>query len=221
VFEEGKSNQGVIRAGVTGKQLKWVEEVIQSHPDVAQVVVMGHAYAVGPVRKWSTSGLQLVDGRESSLWKMLAKYKVQLYLCGEVHAITPTQRDNVLQIAHGGLVGYNSRQNYLVVHVYKDRMELELKEIDMMPSGDKLWQPGKNRPLEKVTITDEAKQKGWNDVGKVTLFTQNDENRMENRTGYFMPGLDKQKLPGGRPVFQFNGTRVLPTLEEELKNLQE
>ena len=217
VFEEGESAQGVIRAGVTGKQLEWLEEVIQSHPDVTQVVVMGHAPALGPVRKWATSGLQLVDGRESSLWKMLAKHKVQLYLCGEVHAITPTQRDDVLQIAHGGLVGYNTRQNYLVVHVYQGRLELELKEIEMLPSGEKLWQPGKNRPLEKVTITDETKQKGWNDVGKITLFTQNGDNRMENRTGYFMPELDQPKLPGGRSVHQYNGTRLLPTLEQELE----
>ena len=33
----------------------------------------------------------------------MVKHGVDLYLCGEVHAVTCTQRDGIQQIAHGGL----------------------------------------------------------------------------------------------------------------------
>ena len=148
----GKSNQGAIRAGVTGKQLEWLKGVLKQNKDAAHKIVMGHAPCLGPVRKWSSSGLMVVGGRKSAFWQTMAAYGVDVYLCGEVHAITCTERDGVQQIAHGGLIGYNTRTNYMVVDVYDDRLELTIKEIDMVPSGKKLWQPHNNRPLEKVDI---------------------------------------------------------------------
>ena len=87
---------------------------------------MGHTPCLGPVRKWSSSGMLLEEGRKSPFWKAMAKHKVALYLCGEVHAVTCTERDGVQQIAHGGLLGYNTRSNYLVVDVYPDRLDLTI-----------------------------------------------------------------------------------------------
>lgn len=203
VFEMGQSPLGCIRNGITGQQLAWMERVIDEHTEVDHIVVMGHAPCLGPVRKWSSSGLMITGGRKSDFWQSMAKKGVDLYLAGEVHAITCTERDGVQQIAHGGLVGYNPRTNYLVVDVYPDRLDLVIKEIDMIPSGKQLWQPGRNRPLEKVAITPEMKQRGFIPVGKLTI--QTDPRRFENPQGYFLKKFDTSS-DRGTPVFRKNRT---------------
>jgi len=210
VFEVGESNQGRIRTGVTGKQLQWLKHVIDAHAEVDHIVVMGHAPCIGPVRQWSSSGLMVIGGRESALWQTMAKKRVALYLCGEVHAITCTQRDGVQQIAHGGLIGYNTRTNYLVVDVHPDRLELTIKEIDMVPSGEKLWQPGNNRPLEKVDIHPEMKQRGFVPVGTLTIDTKTEPRQFKNPQGYFLTRFETS-TDRGRPVF-VQGGRHLPRI---------
>ncbi|MHC4073979.1 MAG: ThuA domain-containing protein, partial [Planctomycetota bacterium] len=154
VFEKGDGPQGGIVPKVTGDQLKWFEQVIADNPGVEHIVVMAHTPILGPVKKESSSGLMLEGGRESPFWQAMSKHGVDLYLCGEVHAITCTQADDVLQIAHGGLFGYNSKVNYLLGTVSGDQIKLELKEIEIVNSGEKLWQVGTNRPHETVSITD-------------------------------------------------------------------
>ena len=211
VFEKGESGQGSIRTGVTGAQLAWMERVIGDHPEVDHVVVMGHAPCLGPVRMWSSSGLMVTGGRESAFWQALKRHQVALYLCGEVHAITCTQRDGVQQIAHGGLIGYNTRTNYLVVDVYPDRLDLILKEIDMLPSGKKLWQPGSNRPLERVKITPEMKQRGFTTVGTLSIDTKSKPPRFNNAQGYFLKRFETS-TEIGRPVHFPKGLKALPRI---------
>jgi hypothetical protein len=200
VFEPGESGQGRIRTGVTGVQLDWMEDVIDTHADVDHIIVMGHAPCLGPVRKWSSSGLMIIGGHESAFWKSMVKKKVALYLCGEVHAITCTERDGVQQIAHGGLIGYNTRTNYLVVDVYPNRLELTLKEIDVVPSGEKLWQPGSNRPLQNVEIASEIRERGFIPVGRLTIDTSEETRRFEAPQGYFLKKFATSS-DWGRPVF--------------------
>ena len=185
VFEEGKSSQGLIKAGVTGKQLEWLKQVLEENADVDHKIVLGHTPVLGPVRKWSSSGLMIKEGRASDFWQTMRAYNVDAYLCGEVHAITCTERDNIMQIAHGGLIGYNTRTNYMVVKVTKDMIELQLKEIEMLPSGDHLWQTKNNRPLENVTITDKNQTKGFYLVGTATIDKTTDVKQFKNRKGYF------------------------------------
>ena len=132
--------QGGIAIKVTGDQLKWFEQVLDENPGFEHVVVMGHTPILSPVAKESSSGLMLEGGEQSPLWQALKKHGCDLYLCGEVHAITCTQSDGVLQIAHGGLFGYNPKVNYLVATVYADRIELALKELEIVNSGERLWQ---------------------------------------------------------------------------------
>lgn len=201
VFEEGESEQGCIRTGVTGKQLDWMKQVLEANRDAQHTIVMGHAPCLGPVRKWSSSGLMIIEGRESPLWKMMADYGVDLYLCGEVHAMTCTERDGVQQIAHGGLIGYNERTNYLLVEVYDNRLELTLKEIDVLPSGHKLWQSGRNRPLEKVDIAPEIKARGFIPVGKVSVEKADAIKTITNRQGYFLEKFEASE-DESFPVFQ-------------------
>jgi|GEM_PF-463435 len=185
VFEKGKGQQGDIVAQVTGKQLAWLETTLGDHPEVDHVVVMGHTPILGPVRKRSSSGLMLEKGRQSPLWQTMARHKVDLYLCGEVHAITATERDSVQQVAHGGLFGYNPRINYLVAKVTKDRIELELKELDIICKGEKLWQVGRNRPHESVTIAENIKKRGFVEVGQMTILRTGTTRTGKDKTGYF------------------------------------
>jgi len=185
VFEKGKSNQGEIAAQVTGKQLKWFEDTLEAHRSVEHVVVMGHTPILGPVRKRSSSGLMLEKGRKSVFWRSMAARNVDLYLCGEVHAITCTERDGVQQIAHGGLFGYNPKVNYMVVKVSPGKMELELKELDIVCKGSKLWQEGRNRPRKTVLITDEIKKRGYISVGTMTIDKTSGKKTTRDKTGYF------------------------------------
>jgi len=191
VFERGTGPQGGIVPQVTGEQLQWLEQTLADNPGVRHVVVMGHTPVLGPVAKASSSGLMLEGGRQSPLWQALAQRGVDLYLCGEVHAITCTQADNVLQIAHGGLFGYNPKVNYLVATVYPDRIDLELKEIEIINEGDKLPQTGNNRPHERIRIADEVRQKGFTTVGTAVLHRDGTGRKLSRTTGCF----EKAGLP--------------------------
>ena len=185
VFEKGAGPQGGIVCKVTGPQLEWLEQVIAENPGVRHVIVMGHTPIIGPVAKESSSGLILEGGEESPLWQALKKRGVSLYLCGEVHAITCRQAGGVLQIAHGGLFGYNLKVNYLVATVFADRIELQLKELSIVNEGERLWQEGNNRPYERVSIVDDVKQKGFVTVGTATLKTESGSRVLTDATGCF------------------------------------
>jgi len=209
VFEKAQGKQGGLTAQVTGEQLKWLDRILGENADAEHVVVMGHTPVLGPIRAWSSSRLMLKGGRESDFWQTMKRHGVDLYLCGEVHAITCIERDGIMQIAHGGLIGYNTRTNYLVAKVSPDRIELELKEIDMVPSGEKLWQPGTNRPLEKVTITDAIRRRGFVPVGRVTLEKDGSGKRFVGAKGYFDPKLEPGEKEFYRPYGQSEPSRVV------------
>ncbi len=185
VFEEGNSKQGGIAAQVTGKQLDWLSTILEKNTDVDHVIVMGHTPIVGPVRKRSSSGLMLEKGTDSEFWHVMRKHKVDLYLCGEVHAITCHFKDGIQQVAHGGLYGYNPQVNYLLCTVHQDRIELELKQIEIVNSGPKKWQVDRNRPRESITMTAEVKKRGYHTVGKSVLRTSGDTNSQIDVSGLF------------------------------------
>jgi predicted phosphodiesterase len=208
VFEEGSSDQGLIKAGVTGEQLAWVNRVLMENADAHHKIVLGHTPILGPVRKWSSSGLMIKEGRDSEFWQTMKKHGVDIYLCGEVHAITCTERDGIMQIAHGGLIGYNTRTNYLVAHVTRDKIELEIKEIEMLPHGEHLWQTKQNRPLEMVTISQEHKTRGFYLVGTATI-DKTVEKQFTNRKGYFLTRHETSS-EGAVPIFKKDNERGAP-----------
>jgi hypothetical protein len=154
---------------------------------VDHIVVMGHTPVLRPVRTYSSSGMLTVQGRDSDFWKAMAKHGVDLYLCGEVHAVTCTQRDGIQQIAHGGLIGRTTKPNYLMVTVHKDRLELNLKEIDLINGKGRLWQKDKSKgPWDTITITAERKKQGFTSIGKVTINKEAAAKMFETRTGFFI-----------------------------------
>ena len=187
VFEKGKSKQGEIAAGVTGEQLAWFERVIAEHKDkVDHIVVMGHTPILGPVRKFSSSGMMMEKGRDSAFWKAMVRLGVDLYICGEVHAVTCIQKDGIQQVSHGGLWGRTDKPNYMVVTVEEDRLKLDIKEIDLVNGTGRLWQQDKSRgPWDTVTITEEAKKRGFVSIGKVEIVKRDEKKSFESITGFF------------------------------------
>ena len=187
VFEEGPSDEGEIAAGVTGKQLQWLEEVLSMHrTKVDHIIVMGHTPVLRPVRTYSSSGMLTVQGRASAFWQTMAKYNVDLYLCGEVHAVTCTQKDGIQQVAHGGLIGRTTKPNYMVVTVHKDRLELDIKEIDLINGNGRIWQRNKSKgPWDTITITDARKKEGFRSIGRVNIIKEDGNKSFESITGFF------------------------------------
>ena len=185
VFEAGEGEQGDIVTRVSRPQLEWFKETIAAHRDVDHIIVMGHTPILGPVRKETTSGLMLEGGRRSALWRAMVIHGVDLYLCGEVHAVTCIERDRVQQIVHGGLFGYNHNVNYLVARVSPRTIELEIKDIDIICEGDDLWQEGSNGPKERVRITEEARERGFATIGTMIIEKSAGRKVTRAKTGCF------------------------------------
>jgi hypothetical protein len=84
------------------------------------------------------------------------------------------------------------------------------EEIDIIPSGPHLWQPGNNRPLEKVEIRPETKKRGFVPVGRLTIDTRSEPRKFKNPPGYFLKKFEmsvewaKPGFKGGRPLPRIN-----------------
>jgi len=193
VFEE-RMAEGRGTATVSGKQLRWLDQTLAQREGVDHVVVMGHTPILGPVRARSSSRLMLDGGRESPLWQTLKKHEVDLYLCGEVHAITCIEADGVEQIAHGSLFGYVDTVNYLVATVTPEAMQLELKRLDIILEGAELPQSAGNRPREIVRISPEQKAAGFRSVGTMSIDKREDKRRHVDKTGEFAAVYDPSEL---------------------------
>ena len=188
VFESGEGAEGGIVMRVTGRELEWFKATLKAHRDVDHIVVMGHTPILGPVRKETTSGLMLEDGRRSPLWRAMVIGGVDLYLCGEVHAVTCIERDRVQQVVHGGLFGYNPKVSYLVVRVSPKSIELEIRELDIVCEGDELPQEGPNGPRERVRLTDEARERGFTTIGAMLIDKSSGKKTTRAKTGCFLEG---------------------------------
>lgn len=186
VFEAGEGEQGDIVVRVTGAQLAWFKQTLAAHSEVDHVIVMGHAPILGPVRKETTSGLMLEGGRRSPLWRAMVVGGADLYLCGEVHAVTCIERDRIQQVVHGGLFGYNPTVNYLVARVTPQVIELEIKQLDIICGGGELWQEGPGRPSSQVRIADETRQRGFETIGTVIIDNSTGKKVSRSKTGCFM-----------------------------------
>ena len=69
-------------------------------------------------------------GSRSELWRLFRQYGVDVYLCGEVHDVTATTRDGILQLAHGGAFQFGLT-TYAVLDVHEDRLDVTLNDYDV------------------------------------------------------------------------------------------
>jgi hypothetical protein len=70
-------------------------------------------------------------------------------------------------------------------------MELELKELDIICAGPRLWQEGRNRPHESVTISEAMRKRGYISVGRMAIVKTDGKGNTQDKTGYF----DEAKNP--------------------------
>ena len=75
----------------------------------------------------------------------------------------------------------------MVVTVHGDRLELDLKEIDLINGKGRLWQKNKSKgPWDTITITGERKKQGFTSIGKVVINKLTNTRKFEAATGFFI-----------------------------------
>jgi hypothetical protein len=124
------------------------------------------------------------DHEQSTFWQMLRRHEdvVDFHLSGEVHDMTCYTDGRLAQISHGSLVALG-RENYLLIQVYADRIELTLKQFTgrVLDEVHRLW--GVTNKRGPLTIEFD---RGTKVVGTMTV--ANSGERFTNRTGYLTDG---------------------------------
>ena len=140
-IDEFHRRDGDVHLEVTGGQLAWLRNTLrQARADhVPWVIVQGHNPVLYPVREVSSSGGHIEGGERSPLWRTMARYGVDLYIDGEVHATTMRRADGLTQISTGGLL-YRGQATYMLARVYDDRIQLDVRQVPGDEGGSKLWQ---------------------------------------------------------------------------------
>jgi hypothetical protein len=175
---------GTVHAHLTSGQLDWVRSTIREARagGVKNVIVQGHVSVLGPVNHKNSSNLMYEGGGSSTFWQMLKRHDVDLYLAGEAHDITVHTDGTLVQVTHGGYVPRGS-SNYLVVKVYQDRIDLELKQFSgrTLDETRKLWQIDDRRPPWSQVI-----DPGPQSVGTMTIDKSTVSPVLRDRTGKFI-----------------------------------
>lgn len=170
------------------EQLKWLEKVLEENKNIKFKIVQGHAPIWGEIKGRSTSNLMIEKRKESELYKTLKKYNVDLYLCGEFHDVTVLESDGIWQIVHGSSWGREivNTQDYLVIEVKENEMNLSLKRIYIDSKGDYMWNLHKDKgPREIVNINEKSLRNGPEITGTLTIKYENNKKVYLNQTGYF------------------------------------
>ena len=117
------------RLRVDRQQLRWLVGVLRSAQEdgVRWTIVQGHLPILEPVRSRGSSELHYPGGSRSRLWQVFRKYGVDVYLCGEVHDVTATSQDGILQLAHGGAFQFGLT-TYALLDVHDDRLDVTLRD---------------------------------------------------------------------------------------------
>jgi hypothetical protein len=174
---------GEVHTHLTSDQLNWVKNTITTAKasGVKNVIVQGHVSVLGPVNNQFSSNLMYEGGSSSAFWQMLKQQKVDLYLAGEAHDMTVYNDGTLVQVTHGGYVP-RGISNYLVLKVYADRIELELKQFSGRTLDDtrRLWQTANKRPPWSQVI-----DPGPQSVGTMTIDKSTGVSVLRDRTGKF------------------------------------
>ena len=176
--------RGSAHVRVDRAQLEWLRRTLSRarRDGVTWTVVQGHTPILGPVRYQHSSRLHYEGGRTSALWKVFKKYGVDVYLCGEVHDVTATVQDGILQLAHGGAFQYGLT-NYALLDFHPDRLDVTLNDyrIRMLEAKDRsrLWETTREGMKKVARITG-----GPSTVGTLTLSATG---HVTDRTGILRP----------------------------------
>ena len=173
---------GVVHTEIVGSQLRWLRRVLaraRQDPSVRFVIVQGHAPVLRAERSVGSSDLRIRGGESSRFWRTLEAHDVDLYLCGETHAISTANRGGVEQVVHGSTLSF-ATFNYLTVAVSPTRLALRLRRAPLTRTRTpKLWQVGDKRPSATLQVGRFAV------VGTMTITADGHE---QNRRGMFQRG---------------------------------
>ncbi len=172
------------RLRVDRQQLRWLTRVLRSAQadGVRWTIVQGHLPILGPVRSRGSSELHYPGGARSRLWKVFEKFGVDVYLCGEVHDVTATGQDGILQLAHGGAFQFGLT-TYAVLDVHDDRLDITLRDyaVKVRDARDhtRLWETVRSGLKKWIRIGREPVT-----IGTLTL---GESGQMTRRTGILLP----------------------------------
>jgi len=157
-LSEFTASGGRMRTRLDDEQYDWLVGVLaKAKADgIRWIFVQGHIPILEPVRFGASSNLAYAPRAGARLWRQFVKYGVDLYLCGEVHDVTATQKDGVLQVAHGGIFQYG-RLNYLLADVYDSHLDLKFYDYEFEgdeTSDDRLWETRTGIPAHIVYQSD-------------------------------------------------------------------
>ena len=118
-------DEGSVTGTVTGEHLQWLESVLseaRKDESIKHLFVQAHLPVIYPVRKVNSSGMMMDDNIENPFWKLMRKYKVDIYFAGEVHANTVSKdpESNLIQLVSRG----NFFNNFQTLDIADDRIEV-------------------------------------------------------------------------------------------------
>ena len=117
-----------------------------------------------------------MGGSRSAFWRTLEANGVDLYLSGEMHAISTAAHGGVEQVVHGSTLAFG-RYNYLTVAVSPERLALTVREARMARNrSSRLWQVGDKRPWASIRVG------RFRSVGTMTITA---DGSVQDRTGRF------------------------------------
>jgi hypothetical protein len=180
---------GELVVTVAGRQLEWLRETLSENRDADFIIVQGHAPIIGKPLARSSSMLMVKDSSDSDFWKVMKEGGVDLYLCGEFHAVTIDEKDGIWQIVHGSSWGREivDTEDYLVMKVDGKILRLEMKSFPMKASGDFMWNLHKDRgPQEIVVIPEEVKESGPQVTGTLTIDKKDGKKSFSDASGCFL-----------------------------------
>ena len=177
-----------VHTSVSGEQLEWFKQVLKANQDADFIIVQGHVPVFGKPVARSSSSLMLEDSTSSDFWKAMTAAGVDLYLCGEFHAVTVNEKDGIWQIVHGSSWGRKivNTMDYLVIQCDNNELILTMKSFPMEASGEHMWNLHKeNGPLERVHIAEETMKTGPKVTGTLSIVKEDDEKSVKNISGVF------------------------------------
>jgi len=134
-------NSSTKRILIPQDHLDWIDATLataNADPDIDHIIVMGHSPVdTGNVRVASSSSLLIGGGTSSALWQIFENRNVDLYLAGEVHAVSGYKHNGVTQLVTAGNQFSSAESNYLIIDVYSDRILLTLKEAFKTVNGQR------------------------------------------------------------------------------------
>ncbi len=175
---------GRARIRVDRQQLRWLAGVLRKAQadGVRWTFVQGHVPILEPVRARGSSELHYPGGARSRLWQLFKQYGVDVYLCGEVHDVTATSQDGILQLAHGGAFQFGLT-TYALLDVHEDRLDITLRDYDVRVRDardrSRLWETVRQGLKKRIRLDPEPFT-----IGTLTLDA---DGQVTTRTGILLP----------------------------------